>query len=147
MAFALRILNGNRGGESFSLSEGRVLTIGRDAENDIRLADRKLSRIHCQLEVIGGRCQVADLNSTNGTRVNGEVVTRITDNGCGIPQDIKDQLFEPFQSTKPHGSGLVLFATKHILEMHRGSLKVESEVGLGTTVTITLPIHQSPAEN
>ena len=85
--------------------------------------------------------------TTITTRVNGEVVTRITDNGCGIPQDIKDQLFEPFQSTKPHGSGLVLFATKHILEMHRGSLKVESEVGLGTTVTITLPIHQSPAEN
>ena len=74
MAFALRLLSGDRAGESFSLTEGRVLTIGRDAENDIRLADRKLSRIHCQVEIIGGRCQVADLNSTNGTHVNGTLL-------------------------------------------------------------------------
>ena len=72
MPFALLVLNGERKGETYLLTEGHALTLGRDAVNDIRLADSKLSRIHCQVEVIGGRCQVADLNSTNGTVMNGE---------------------------------------------------------------------------
>ncbi len=72
MALALLVLNAERSGESFLLTEGNAVTMGRDPVNDIRLPDRKLSRIHCQVEMIGGRCQVADLNSTNGTMVNGE---------------------------------------------------------------------------
>jgi len=72
MAYALVVLNGAREGETFLLTEGSAVTIGRDKVNDICLPDRKLSRIHCQVEVIGGRCQIADLNSTNGTLVNGE---------------------------------------------------------------------------
>lgn len=74
MPLALFILNGELGGETIPLAEGHAITIGRDEANTIRLGDRKLSRIHCQIEVIGGRCQVTDLNSTNGTLVNGERV-------------------------------------------------------------------------
>ena len=69
MPFALLVVAGEREGETFPIPEDRALTIGRDASNDIRLFDRKLSRIHCQVEIIGGRCQVTDLNSTNGTLV------------------------------------------------------------------------------
>ncbi len=72
MAFALFVVSGEREGETFPLVEGRAITVGRDASNDIRLLDRKLSRIHCQIEMVGGRCQISDLNSTNGTNVNGE---------------------------------------------------------------------------
>ena len=64
--------------------------------------------------------------------------------GDGIPERIMEHLFEPFQSTKDHGSGLGIFAAKHILEMHRGSMDIKSERGQGTTVTITLPVHQRP---
>ena len=70
MPLALKILTGAREGEIFALPEGEAITIGRDAANSIRVNDRKLSRIHCQFELINGRCQVTDLNSTNGTMVN-----------------------------------------------------------------------------
>ena len=69
MPFALLVVAGEREGETFQLPEDRTFTIGRDACNDIQLRDRKLSRIHCQIEVIGGQCQITDLNSTNGTVV------------------------------------------------------------------------------
>jgi hypothetical protein len=71
MPLALLVVAGEREGEVFPILEDRALTIGRDASNDIRLFDRKLSRIHCQVEIVGGQCQVTDLNSTNGTMVRG----------------------------------------------------------------------------
>jgi len=72
MSLALKVLNGELRGRVFPIREGAALTVGRDACNTIRLKDRKLSRIHCQVEVLDGQCQLADLNSTNGTMVNGE---------------------------------------------------------------------------
>lgn len=72
MACALQVIAGEREGDSFTLPEDHAVTIGRDPTNDFRLVDRKLSRIHCQFQMIGGRCQIADLNSTNGTLVNGK---------------------------------------------------------------------------
>ena len=53
MPFALLVVAGERDGETFPIPEDRALTLGRDVSNDIRLMDRKLSRIHCQVEVIG----------------------------------------------------------------------------------------------
>ena len=73
------------------------------------------------------------------SRANGTVVVRISDTGQGIPMEIQEHLFEPFRSTKSHGSGLGLFATKHILEMHQGTVEIDSEEGRGTTVTVSLP--------
>ena len=73
------------------------------------------------------------------SRTNGTVVVRISDTGQGIPREIKEHLFEPFRSTKSHGSGLGLFAAKHILEMHQGTVEIDSEEGRGTTVTVSLP--------
>ena len=70
---------------------------------------------------------------------DGFVVIRILDNGEGISGEALVHLFEPFQSTKPGGRGLGLFAAKHILEMHRGSVDIRSEEGKGTTVTMRLP--------
>ena len=77
--------------------------------------------------------------SINARRVNGSVEVRIADDGAGVPQEIKDHLFEPFHSTKPGGSGLGLFAAKHIMEMHHGTVEIETESGHGTCVTLTIP--------
>ena len=84
MTLALEVTKGELRGKVFPVREGTALTIGRDACNTIRLKDRKLSRIHCQIEVLGGHCQLADLNSTNGTMVNGE---RIYEETWITPQD------------------------------------------------------------
>ena len=75
MPFVLVVLSGERTGEEFPILEGHAITIGRDSANTICLPDHKLSRIHCQFEALKNRCQVVDLNSTNGTLVNGERVT------------------------------------------------------------------------
>jgi signal transduction histidine kinase len=76
----------------------------------------------------------------NLSRVNGSVVGRVDDNGAGIPADVMAHLFEPFYSGKPNGQGLGLFAARHIVEMHDGSIEIKSDEGEGTTVTISLPV-------
>jgi PAS domain S-box-containing protein len=63
----------------------------------------------------------------------------ITDTGKGISKQDKGQLFQPFFSNSPGGTGLGLVIVKKIIEDHKGSIKIESEEGIGTTVVITLP--------
>ncbi len=65
---------------------------------------------------------------------------RISDTGPGIPDEIKARLFEPFFTTKKTGTGLGLAIAYGILERHRGSLRVESAVGAGTTFVMTVPV-------
>ncbi len=67
---------------------------------------------------------------------------RFEDNGCGIPEEIRQHIFEPFYTTKPagEGTGLGLSITFNIIEQHRGSINVESQVDQGTIFTIYLPI-------
>jgi signal transduction histidine kinase len=69
------------------------------------------------------------------------VVLRIIDNGAGIPAENLNRVFDPFFTTKPAGSGvgLGLSLCQRIILSNRGSIRVESEVGKGTTVTIALP--------
>ena len=68
------------------------------------------------------------------------VSVKIIDNGMGIPTGDLIHLFEPFHTTKPHDQGLGLFAAKQILEMHRGGVEMQSAQGVGSTVTVTLPL-------
>ena len=74
MVYRLLFLQGRRKGEFIPVPEGRVVTIGRSPSNDICIPDSKLSRIHCQLEIVDGTCTITDLNSTNGTFIAGERV-------------------------------------------------------------------------
>jgi two-component system, NtrC family, sensor kinase len=68
-----------------------------------------------------------------------EVVVR--DDGTGISPEILPRLFEPFLTTKEtgRGVGLGLAISRSILERHNGSIEVQSELGRGTTFTVTLP--------
>lgn len=68
------------------------------------------------------------------------IVIEIEDNGCGIPDDIKDKIFQPFFTTKKgtEGTGLGLSITHDIVKAHGGDLKVESQENLGTTISIYL---------
>lgn len=63
----------------------------------------------------------------------------ITDSGEGIPSQEKEKIFEPFFTTKERGTGLGLSIVHKIVENHNGVIKVESEVGRGSTFTIFLP--------
>jgi signal transduction histidine kinase len=68
---------------------------------------------------------------------------QISDTGKGIPADRLEHLFEPYQSTKPEGSGLGLATVKKIIDLHNGSISVVSEPGKGTSFTITLPLYSA----
>jgi signal transduction histidine kinase len=67
------------------------------------------------------------------------VWVKISDTGKGIPEEILGKIFYPFFTTKEKGSGIGLAIAQKIIDMHRGSIDVESETGKGTTFTIKLP--------
>jgi signal transduction histidine kinase len=62
----------------------------------------------------------------------------VSDNGPGIPGDIKARIFEPFVTTRKMGTGLGLAITKQIVNAHKGSIRVDSFPG-GTVFTVQLP--------
>lgn len=70
-----------------------------------------------------------------------EILITIQDQGAGIPADRLERLGEPFFTLKEKGMGLGLTISQKIIEGHKGSLKIESELGEGTRVTIGFPIH------
>jgi len=61
------------------------------------------------------------------------------DDGCGIPEDNLDKIFEPLFTTKPKGIGLGLAISKRLIEQNNGNIEVASQVAEGTTFTIRLP--------
>lgn len=75
-------------------------------------------------------------------RVSDTVVLEIVDNGPGIPNEIKEAVFDPFTTTKSIGTGLGLYLAREIVENHGGVIEIESEGGKGTTIRITLPIKE-----
>ena len=68
------------------------------------------------------------------------VMVTFSDTGCGIPEESIEKIFEPFYTTKERGTGLGLAITRQIIERHHGEIRIESEPGNGTTVTLLLPL-------
>jgi putative PEP-CTERM system histidine kinase len=82
-----------------------------------------------------GRIQISTSRSED------VAVLSISDNGCGMGADfVRDSLFRPFHSTKKKGLGIGMFQTRAIIQAHRGSIRVESELHKGSTFRIHLPI-------
>ena len=75
-------------------------------------------------------------------KINGKVRISVTDNGNGIPDSIKEKIFQPFFTTKPtgQGTGLGLSLSYDIIKAHGGELKMDSAENVGTTFSILLPI-------
>lgn len=73
-------------------------------------------------------------------REEDKCIVTIADNGHGIKPEDLDQLFVPFFTNKSHGTGLGLTTVQNIILNHKGTIRVSSEVGKGTTFTIVLKI-------
>jgi PAS domain S-box-containing protein len=75
------------------------------------------------------------------------IYTRISDTGCGIPQDKIQRIFEPFYTSKAVGKGTGLglsIVYDIVVKNHQGDIQVESEVGKGTTFTVKIPVIETP---
>jgi signal transduction histidine kinase len=68
------------------------------------------------------------------------VIVEITDTGVGMDQEALAKIFEPYFSTKATGTGLGLTIARRNVELNGGTISVTSARGVGTTVTIVLPL-------
>ena len=66
----------------------------------------------------------------------------MSDNGPGIPESVRDKIFQPFFSTKEEGTGLGLSIATRIIDDHGGRLDLESRENAGATFIITLPLRK-----
>ena len=72
---------------------------------------------------------------------NEQILVSVSDTGVGIPSQQADQIFNPFFTTKPHGTGMGLRISRSIIESHGGRLWVDGARGHGATFHFTLPHH------
>jgi signal transduction histidine kinase len=84
-------------------------------------------------------------------RTEHAVVFTVTDSGPGIPSDVKDKVFDWFEShsngSRHRGAGLGLSLVRSFVELHGGKVRVDSIVGKGTTVTCDFPVDQAVHRN
>ncbi len=83
---------------------------------------------------VGGRITIS------ASRTNGTVHISVQDTGQGIPKASLSRVLDPFYTTKPDGTGLGLTVVDSIVRAHGGRMSLESEEGIGTTVSLTLPL-------
>ncbi len=80
-------------------------------------------------------------------RSNASVVFSVSDTGPGIPEEVKDKVFDWFEShangSRHRGAGLGLSLVRSFVELHGGKVYVDSVVGKGTTVTCEFPADQT----
>lgn len=129
-------------------------TSGKDVKTV--LSDKFEKDIKCDPDLISEVLDNLILNSVQALGKDGKIEVevepyiiddiefvsiKIKDNGCGIPKDKLDKIFQPLYTTKSKGSGLGLYMVKLIIEKHGGLIKVESEENAGTTFQIILPVN------
>jgi signal transduction histidine kinase len=83
-------------------------------------------------------------------RSDDAVVFSVTDRGPGIPETISDRVFDRFEShplgSEHRGAGLGLSIVRSFVELHGGTVKLDSAVGRGTTVTCIFPLRRVEQE-
>jgi two-component system cell cycle sensor histidine kinase/response regulator CckA len=93
-------------------------------------------------DAIQGRGSIELSANVERGATGGEVVLRVSDDGAGIPEDVRPRLFEPFFTTKPPGSGtgLGLAMVYACATAHGGRVTMSTEVGRGTSFGLRLPL-------
>lgn len=121
----------------------------------VKLQLEKIKPTYCQPGHLGQVLLNILLNAAQAMQQTGEIiivtsqvrediVISIRDNGPGISEEVLQRVYDPFYTTKEigQGTGLGLTVCRDIVRAHNGDISIVSEQGLGTTVTITLPVQQ-----
>jgi signal transduction histidine kinase len=136
--------------EEFQIIHGETHSLVFESEfSDIVMADPRL--LH---QIAAKLISNAIKYSPQGSEVriflerdNGQVVMTVGDQGIGIPEADQPRLFTAFQRASNvdgvSGTGLGLAIVKQALDLHSGSIELESKVGVGTTITVKIPVHRS----
>ena len=126
-----------------SASQGRIAFVTDLAEGLPKvLADRGqikqvlLNVLVNAIQAIAGQGRI--LITTTAPSRN-TVSVRVRDDGCGIPEAVRERIFDPFFSTKPTGTGLGMAIARRIIEDHHGRIEVDSTEGEGSAITLILP--------
>jgi signal transduction histidine kinase len=141
--------------DTLSLVQAKAEKQGIKIERDYEIlgflnidADPELLKT-CLLNVFQNSLQAMD----NGGRMSIKVDKKedsvhiiISDTGEGVEPEVEERVFEPFFTTKPEGVGLGLAMTKRVIEEHGGRVEFRSSRGVGTTVTLILPLDRGSAE-
>ncbi|UFS69813.1 ATP-binding protein [Geomonas sp. RF6] len=128
-----------------------TLVLERPAEPVVLTADgEKLRQAFLNIVINALQATPPGGSLTISTELRGEQAPemceiRFRDTGPGIDPEMLEKIFEPFYTTKTYGTGLGLAVTKKIIESHRGMLQVESELGKGTMVKVSLPMERPKA--
>ncbi|MBE6737754.1 MAG: HAMP domain-containing histidine kinase [Ruminococcaceae bacterium] len=130
-----------------AISEGKHLLYDQPESMPAIMADKnKLKQVF--LNIVDNALKYTPAEGVVGIQVLSEsqsVRVIVTDTGCGIAPDdlprVKDKFFKANQSVR--GSGIGLAIADEIVQKHGGNLEIESGIGVGTTVTITLPVANS----
>lgn len=116
-------------------SELRVTSI---LGNETRLKQLLINLIKNAIEVMDcGGIITIELDQTNENHVQISVI----DEGAGMTDEERNQLFTPFYTTKESGTGLGLALVKKVVDEHQGTINVESTVGVGTTFIMEIPLY------
>jgi two-component system nitrogen regulation sensor histidine kinase NtrY len=109
-------------------------------ENQIIRADEKLveqvliNLVKNALEALPGTGEPSIIMESYS--IDDRHIIRVKDNGMGIPADMMENIFIPFFTTKEGGSGIGLTFARQVMKLHHGSVRVNSEPGKGTVVTL-----------
>ncbi len=130
-----------------------IATINREFGDlpEIKCSSQQLNQVFLNLLVNAGHAMSGTQDGIITIRswCEGDYAcVSITDSGCGIPEDIRQKIFDPFFTTKEvgKGTGLGLSISHEILKKHGGDITVESEIGVGSTFTVRLPVNVVPPE-
>ncbi|WLR49863.1 PAS domain-containing sensor histidine kinase [Bacillus tianshenii] len=107
--------------------------------NEAMIKQVMLNLLRNAIEAFDGTESSPQFSLTTAVSSNHYVV-RVQDNGPGIPEDILLQLGQPFFTTKENGTGIGLAMCKKIIHDYNGTFRIESEVGVGTTVSFSFPL-------
>ncbi|HOF01897.1 MAG TPA: GAF domain-containing sensor histidine kinase [Spirochaetota bacterium] len=112
-------------------------------EGDIVCDSEKLTRVFMNIATNARDAMPNGGAFSINSRLDGDfVVFSLTDTGCGIEDNIKSKLFEPFVTYgKPNGTGLGMAISKKIILNHKGEIGIESAKDKGTTIIIKIPIN------
>jgi signal transduction histidine kinase len=107
-------------------------------ENQIRQVVWNLATNGLRAMSTGGRLRLA-VSSERASEGDEWVVLAIQDEGCGIAPEDLDGIFQPFRSSFERGTGLGLAIVHRVVTDYHGTIRVSSEVGVGTTMNVRLP--------